>query len=41
MTKEELEEIDLEWIQLFIEANKIGIKKGEIREFLNQNKKKV
>lgn len=41
MTKEELEEIDLESIQLLIEANDIGIKKGGIREFLNQNTKKA
>ncbi|MFD2683211.1 anti-repressor SinI family protein [Bacillus seohaeanensis] len=30
-------ELDVEWIQLIKEAMKVGIKQGEIREFLQMN----
>jgi DNA-binding transcriptional MerR regulator len=30
-------ELDVEWIQLIKEAMQVGIKQGEIREFLQMN----
>lgn len=30
-----IEEIDMEWIQLIIEAKNLGLNKEEIREFLH------
>lgn len=32
------QKLDLEWVQLIIEAKNVGIKKEEIREFLNSQK---
>lgn len=31
-----VEEMDMEWLELMVEAKKIGITKELIREFLNQ-----
>ncbi|WP_141430592.1 anti-repressor SinI family protein [Bacillus sp. 03113] len=36
-TKNLLDGLDEEWIQLIIEAKKIGIEKEEIRHFLNKD----
>jgi DNA-binding transcriptional MerR regulator len=30
-------ELDMEWVQLIKEAMQVGIKQGEIREFLQRN----
>jgi hypothetical protein len=33
-----IEELDVEWMQLIVEALEMGIDKGDIQEFLKQNK---
>lgn len=35
-----VEEIDLEWLQLIMEAKNLGLQKEEIREFLHNNRAK-
>lgn len=35
-----IEGIDLEWLQLIMEAKNLGLQKEEIREFLHNNKAK-
>lgn len=35
-----IEEIDLEWLQLIMEAKNLGLQKEEIREFLHNNRAK-
>lgn len=35
--KENIEGLDIEWMELIKEAKKLGIKKEEIREFLSKN----
>lgn len=35
-TREYNSGVDLEWMQLILEAKKIGIEKEDIREFLNK-----
>lgn len=35
-----IEEIDLEWMQLIMEAKNLGLQKEEIREFLHNNRTK-
>lgn len=32
-----VEELDYEWMMLILEAKKLGIKKDEIRRFLDEN----
>jgi antagonist of SinR len=32
-----IEEMDLEWMVLILEAKKLGISKETVRDFLNQN----
>jgi antagonist of SinR len=32
-----IEEIDYEWMMLILEAKRLGIKKDEIRKFLDEN----
>jgi antagonist of SinR len=36
-TKASIEGIDMEWVQLILEAKKLGLDKEEIREFLQSN----
>lgn len=36
-TERFIEEMDREWLELMLEAKKIGIAKETVREFLNQN----
>ncbi|KAF0820621.1 MULTISPECIES: anti-repressor SinI family protein [unclassified Cytobacillus] len=33
-----VEEVDLEWLQLIMEAKNLGLQKEEIREFLHNNR---
>lgn len=35
-----IDEIDLEWLQLIMEAKNLGLQKEEIREFLHNNRAK-
>ncbi|MCS0790858.1 anti-repressor SinI family protein [Cytobacillus firmus] len=35
-----IEGIDLEWLQLIMEAKNLGLQKEEIREFLHNNRAK-
>ncbi|MGN7177767.1 hypothetical protein BK139_14745 [Paenibacillus sp. FSL R5-0490] len=35
-----VEEIDLEWLQLIMEARNLGLQKEEVREFLHNNRAK-
>ncbi|XIH35355.1 hypothetical protein C1N70_05330 [Cytobacillus firmus] len=35
-----VDEIDLEWLQLIMEAKNLGLQKEEIREFLHNNRAK-
>ncbi|MCU1807642.1 anti-repressor SinI family protein [Cytobacillus firmus] len=35
-----VEGIDLEWLQLIMEAKNLGLQKEEIREFLHKNRSK-